>query len=391
MKRPTLLRLFATCLALGKGVGVQGAQLDVSGHLERLAERSARVEEDPVALPAERGSPHEAILAPGMTQQSGPTAESPPAPILERPGESAPSPDSRWIEGYWDWDKTRGEFHWVTGAWRIPPPGKFWVGGYWRRSEGGWYRVPGFWSERSAIPAPTAGQAVSPPRDWRRTGPPAERPEETPGTPPAPDYFYIPGEYVPQGEGVVWRRGFWYRSQPGWEWNPVRWVRQATGWAFREGSWSRVAITPENGSALPDAAVVSTATHTGPSSNDTTVDPPAPIRAVASSSVTPGPTAATRPGQPGSTAPIGVVSNRYTSSMWRAATEPPPANIARPGQTAITRTPAESVSPPLGPEWFTPRPMPIYPDMPRIYPPRGYPRRTLMSEIGRFLNRFLPY
>jgi hypothetical protein len=152
----------------------------------------------------------------------------PPKPIVERPGESPPDPQARWIEGYWDWDKAAKDFVWVTGTWRVPPSGRFWVGGYWTRDKQGWYRVPGFWSD------PLAGR-----NDWQTQGPPADRPDEVVGPPPAPGAFHIPGQYVPSGMGVVWRPGFWARAQPGWEWIPARWVRLSDGWSFREGRWER--------------------------------------------------------------------------------------------------------------------------------------------------------
>ena len=82
------------------------------------------------------------------------------------------------------------------------------------------------------------------------------RPEEPIGIAPGPDYFYIPGEYIPAGGGVAWRLGFWARSQPGWEWIPARWERRADAWAFREGFWNRVPGTsgPPPGTPFPAGA-----------------------------------------------------------------------------------------------------------------------------------------
>ena len=113
----------------------------------------------------------------------------------------------------------------MTGTWRVSPPGRFWVNGSWNRDEQGWYRVPGFWSERK--------------NDVRRDGPPGVGREDRTGPAPGPDSFLIPGQYVPAGDGVVWRPGFWARSQPGWEWVPARWVRLSEGWTYREGHWER--------------------------------------------------------------------------------------------------------------------------------------------------------
>jgi hypothetical protein len=162
--------------------------------------------------------------------------------IAERPGAQCPGPDARWIEGYWDWDRSRGDFAWVTGTWLVPPPGEFWVNGYWRRDAEGWYRVPGFWSGGGQVQKVVRVQQVA--FDGRRPGLPLTRPEESIGIAPSPDYFYIPGEYIPAGGGVIWRQGFWTRSQPGWEWIPARWERRADAWVFREGFWNRVPGTP---------------------------------------------------------------------------------------------------------------------------------------------------
>ena len=73
----------------------------------------------------------------------------------------------------------------------------------------------------------------------RRDGPPRELPADPAGPAPGPDYFFIPGQYVPSGEGFAWKPGFWTRVQLGWEWAPAGWVRLAEGWAYREGHWER--------------------------------------------------------------------------------------------------------------------------------------------------------
>ena len=110
-----------------------------------------------------------------------------------------------------------------------PPPGRFWVNGYWKRDDKGWYRVPGFWSERKTDRL-----------DYRKDGPPQDRPDDEPGEPPNADCFYIPGQYYPDGDGVVWKKGYWTKAQPGWSWVPAQWVRQPDGWVFQDGYWDRV-------------------------------------------------------------------------------------------------------------------------------------------------------
>jgi len=116
-----------------------------------------------------------------------------------------------------------------------------WVAGRWMRDSEGWYRMPGFWSQRrdaGAQPAATVARTPSSPA-WRRSGPPADQPNDPTGVAPGPDYFYIAGQYVPDGEYVTWKPGFWARMQPGWDWVPARWIRRTDGWDFRPGSWVR--------------------------------------------------------------------------------------------------------------------------------------------------------
>ena len=54
-----------------------------------------------------------------------------------------------------------------------------------------------------------------------------------------PIAFYIPGQYYPDKDGVVWKKGFWAKVQPGWAWVPAQWIRQPEGWTFQEGYWDR--------------------------------------------------------------------------------------------------------------------------------------------------------
>ena len=139
-------------------------------------------------------------------------------------------PDARaqWIEGYWEWEDSRHDFVWVTGTWRVAPPGRLWVNGYWKRDDQGWYRVAGFWSDRKTDRL-----------DFRKDGPPADHPADEPGPSPGKDYFYVPGQYFPDGNGVVWKAGYWAKAQPGWAWVPAKWVKQPEGWVFQDGYWDR--------------------------------------------------------------------------------------------------------------------------------------------------------
>ncbi len=174
------------------------------------------------------GPLHEAFLSPAKDREPVHVEKSPPAPVVERPGVDPPDPRAQWIEGYWEWEESRHDFVWVTGTWRVAPPGRLWVNGYWKRDDQGWYRVAGFWSDRKTDRL-----------DFRKDGPPADHPADEPGPSPGKDYFYVPGQYFPDGNGVVWKAGYWAKAQPGWAWVPAQWVKQPEGWVFQDGYWDR--------------------------------------------------------------------------------------------------------------------------------------------------------
>ncbi len=195
---------------------------------ESLQVGDAAATPTPAVRPVFEGPLHEAFLSPARDRQAAPVAKAPPMPIAERPGVDPPSPRAQWIEGYWEWDTNRDDYVWVTGCWRVPPPGKFWVNGFWKRGEQGYYRVPGFWSDRQTDRI-----------DYRKNGPPEGHPDDEPGPAPGEDYFYVPGHYEPDGDGVVWKPGFWAKAQTGWAWVPAQWVHQPEGWVFQRGYWDR--------------------------------------------------------------------------------------------------------------------------------------------------------
>jgi hypothetical protein len=164
MNRWHLSRWICTWIGLGCLVDPSGARAVEPPRLE-----------GPTPLPstpAERGTPrprngvghHEALLSAATGRSQVRVDKSPPPPVVERPGDSPPSPDAHWVDGYWDWDGERKDFTWVAGIWRIPPQGTFWVNGYWRRDDQGWYRVPGFWCAPKGAPAASSpGPTVSTP------------------------------------------------------------------------------------------------------------------------------------------------------------------------------------------------------------------------------------
>jgi hypothetical protein len=296
-------------------------------------------DESPVSGP---GPIHEAIEVPALRTTAAERVDrSPPPPIYERPGTARPAPTAQWVPGYWEWDSARGDFLWVTGVWRVPPPGRSWVNGSWQRDEHGWYRVPGSWSDHRSASAGAGGAAGAsglvsiPPTpapnsqpsfqradyDPTRDGPPSEHPEERIGPAPNPNSFYVPGYYEPRGTTVVWHPGFWARSQPGWNWIPAQWIRRPDGWTFQPGFWSR---TPA--SRGPFAPVGPVNTGRNPASNLAAAPAStAASREMSLGSDVPALTAngsTTNPGLPAGGEPGGSAATGYRYQVARPAFDP---------------------------------------------------------------------
>jgi hypothetical protein len=354
MERQALGRssLLAAWLGLGVCLGGHAGQIDTSPAVELLtrgsSDRGAYAAADPVLA----GSPwHEAMGATGKDRKPERLDRAPPPAIVERPGTGTPSPDAQWIEGYWTWNESRRDFDWVTGVWRVAPAGKFWVRGYWRRDPTGWSRVPGFWSDGHAAPAPKR-DAVAAPADRSRTtpersreiaGPLPERPREIIGPPPGPGYFYVPGEYVPQGSQLVWKAGIWYPSQPGWEWIPAHWVRQASGWTFREGYWNRVGQTPNappGGGSAPAVAGVATSVGSARSRANVPEGSAARIRADAPASDAPGGGGATDESAQEISANAPGNGDAETDALVEEKTKPPDSPAQAPARVRYTPSPS---------------------------------------------------
>jgi hypothetical protein len=191
--------------------------------------QEAPVPEEGVAVLA-RGPVHEAFAQPAEAnpQPGLVVPREPPDPVPEEPPDQKPEGDNvQWIPGYWAWDEDRGDFLWVSGFWRIPPPGRRWVPGYWGQVEGGWQWVAGFWAADDQQEVPYLD---APPESLDR-GPVVPAPDD--------DSLYVPGTWVPREERFVWRPGFWCEARPGWVWMPAHYCWTPAGSVFVDGYWDR--------------------------------------------------------------------------------------------------------------------------------------------------------
>src|SRR5262245_12273423 len=172
-----------------------------------------------------RGPVHEAFAEPGTPPSPAPVVpKQPPAPTEELPPEHKPAGKKvQWIPGYWQWDGERKDFLWVSGCWRVPPPGKVWLPGRWQQVSAGWQWVSGCWveekrSEVELLPPPPAPKEQEPPRL-------------------APGQVYEPGCWVYREKDYVWRPGFAVDVPEGWVWVSARYSWTPAGCLFVEGHW----------------------------------------------------------------------------------------------------------------------------------------------------------
>jgi hypothetical protein len=180
-----------------------------------------------------RGPVHEAFAGPVVfdPKASEIIAKQPPQPVQEMPPDQKPAGDNvQWIPGYWAWDDQRNDFLWVSGIWRIPPPGRQWVPGYWTGAQGGYQWVPGSWAPVPAADANVQTQQYLP-------APPASIEAGPNVPPPQPDSIWAPGVWYWQPTGYVWRPGYWVTPQTNWLWVPAHYVWTPGGYLFVEGYW----------------------------------------------------------------------------------------------------------------------------------------------------------
>lgn len=177
-----------------------------------------------------RGPIHEGYAQPGATTPTpAPVVpKKPPEPINEVPPDQKPEGDNVvWIPGYWGWDDDRNDYLWVSGFWRVIPPGRKWVPGYWAEADGGWRWVAGLWADARQPQMPY----LSPPPANLDNGPSVPAPDE--------GHSYVPGMWMPNDDSWLWRPGFWCAPQPGWVYTPPRYCWTPNGCLFVSGFWDR--------------------------------------------------------------------------------------------------------------------------------------------------------
>lgn len=173
-----------------------------------------------------RGPIHEAFAQtvtfnpePGIT-----VPKAPPNAIEELPPDQRPAGDNvAWIPGYWGWDDDRNDFLWISGTWRILPPGRQWVPGYWSPVGTEYQWTAGYWAdakqtENVYLPEPPATVEMGP-------ASPASSMED----------LWIPGVWVWNQSRYSWQPGYWAPAQQNWVWIPTQNVWTPRGYVSVSG------------------------------------------------------------------------------------------------------------------------------------------------------------
>jgi hypothetical protein len=184
--------------------------------------------EDPGVEVLTRGPVHEAFAGivnfdpePGIVIPSAP-----PELIEELPPDERPEGDDVvWIPGYWAWDDERTSFLWISGTWRLLPPGRDWNPGYWTETTAGYQWISGYWSDV------TVDETVYLP-------PPPATIEVGPNVPaPSVNHAWAPGAWTWYEERYAWRPGYWALGRADWDWVPDCYVWTPRGHVFVPGYW----------------------------------------------------------------------------------------------------------------------------------------------------------
>lgn len=174
-----------------------------------------------------RGPIHEAFANPvsHKPEASPVIPKKPPEPVNELPPDQKPEGiQVLWIPGYWAFDDERGDYLWVSGIWRAPPPDRHWIPGYWEDVEGGHRWIAGYWGLRTET---SIELLPAPPEPVEEAIPPQ----------PSADTIYTPGIWVHRDDRYWWRPGHWITARAGWIWTPAHYCWTPGGYVFVNDYW----------------------------------------------------------------------------------------------------------------------------------------------------------
>lgn len=151
----------------------------------------------------------------------------PPLDVTEqKPPQS--DPQLIWIKGYWKWDYSHGDYLWVSGMWRRPPPGCQWIKGHWKLFPKGWAWISGFWSARPENKLTFIPEAPPEVLDEKVISPSAQG-----------GNFWVPGywHYDEKNFDFAWHAGRWHPYSEEWVLTPSHYIWTERGHVFVPAFW----------------------------------------------------------------------------------------------------------------------------------------------------------
>ncbi len=134
---------------------------------------------------------------------------------------------AQWINGYWKWSTEHDDYIWISGVWRLAPPGQHWISGKWTKLEEGWVWLKGFWS-------PVLESDLE-----HISEPPPDHLDDVVPNAPSEGYFWVPGYwFFDEGKSdYVWYRGRWQAFNEDWQYVPAHYMWREEGYIFIPGYW----------------------------------------------------------------------------------------------------------------------------------------------------------
>lgn len=151
----------------------------------------------------------------------------PPATMAELPP-AQEDLQTKWMPGYWAWSPNNKNFIWITGAWRVPPPGMTWVPGEWLFFDTlGWAWLNGFWAQKPLSQLAPIDLA------------PEDPAQEKPGFPDSSNYFWNPGywSFKSAEKKYEWMSGNWELLEASWILVPAHYEWRPSGYVFVPAYW----------------------------------------------------------------------------------------------------------------------------------------------------------
>jgi hypothetical protein len=170
---------------------------------------------------------HEAFMTKSADEMILTAIRKAPPQAHEEAAPLSPHQEAVWLPGYWKWSPDNSSFVWISGVWRVPPPGMAWISGKWIETRSGWVWNRGFWYPQDAENFVIIEKA-----------PPAPLDEKVSKAPSKVD-FWVKGHwsYDYKKSRFEWFQGKWAERQEKWILTPGRYIAHGGGFVYVPAYW----------------------------------------------------------------------------------------------------------------------------------------------------------